>query len=314
MILTELTVRKDRSDPYLSPLIKYIRLATRIVTGLPKFGSNSSFIDQSACTSLDIEINQWALDTSTEFSRWETRPLAPSRTSQKIRLQEVFIAVCRNQLKIALYKCNLFSPENIARNPNFAHSAVFYAIDTLQVLSRLERTTSIYELQAAHYNFFVLSALAVVYLAVRHAPQQFSSASQMFFTGIQILKAHSTSERLCERIQSLNSAMTKLGFEFLDIDPDGHSQPTGTDESNEIELWNGSQERDCRDLDLSSWIPEYGLLSSFLPHSLHTIQPDIEHQVENSYITQESQNPYDGQFWLYSNPQNILNTVSHSFL
>ncbi|OBT53965.1 hypothetical protein VE04_05796 [Pseudogymnoascus sp. 24MN13] len=304
----------DRSDPYLSPLIKYIRLATRIVTGLPKFGSNSSFIDQSACASLDIEINQWALDTSTEFSRCETRPLGPSRTSQKIRLQEVFIAVCRNQLKIALYKCNLFSPENIARNPNFAYSAVSYAVDTLQVFSRLERTTSIYELQAAHYNFFVLSALAVVYLAVRHAPLQFSSASQMFFTGIQILKAHSTSERLCERIQALNNAMTKLGFKFLDIDPEGHSQPTDTDESNAIELWDGSQERDSRSLDLSSWIPEYGLLSSFLPQSLHTTQPDIEHQVQNSCITQESRNPYDDQFWLYSNPQNILNTVPNSFL
>lgn len=314
MILTELTVRKDRFDPYLSPLIKYIRLATRIVTGLPKFGSNSSFIDQSACTSLDIEINQWALDTSTEFSRCETRHLGPSITSQKIRLQEVFIAVCRNQLKIALYKCNLFSPENIARNPNFAYSAVSYAIDTLQIFSRLERTTSIYELQAAHYNFFVLSALAVVYLAVRHAPLQFSSASQIFFTGIQILKAHSTSERLCERIQALNNAMTKLGFEFLDIGPDGHSQPIDTDGSNAIELRDGSQERDSRDLDLSSWIPEYGLLSSFLPQSQHTTQPDIEHEVENSYITQESRNPYDGQFWLYSNPQNILHTVPYSFL
>jgi hypothetical protein len=184
----------------------------------------------------------------------------------------------------------------------------------LQVFSRLERTTSIYELQAAHYNFFVLSALAVVYLAVRHAPLQFSSASQMFFTGIQILKAHSTSERLCERIQALNNAMTKLGFKFLDIDPEGHSQPTDTDESNAIELWDGSQERDSRSLDLSSWIPEYGLLSSFLPQSLHTTQPDIEHQVQNSCITQESRNPYDDQFWLYSNPQNILNTVPNSFL
>lgn len=314
MFLIELTVCKDQSNPYLLPLIKYIRLAARIVTGLPKFGSNSSFINQSTCTSLDIEIDEWALATTRELSKWDLRPQDPSTTSQRILRQEAFIAVCRNQLKIALYKCNLFSPENIARNPNFAHSAVSYAIDTLQVCSHLERTTSIYGLQAAHYNFFVLSALAVVYLAVRHAPLQFSSAPQVFFMGLQILKGYSTSERLWERVQTLDNAMTKLGFQFLDTSPYSHPQQTDANESNAIEPWDGSQERDSRDIGLNYWIQEYGLFSSFSSHGLHTIQPDIGHQVENSFMTQESRDPCDGQLWLYSHPQNILDAVPHSFL
>jgi hypothetical protein len=199
-------------------LTKYFRLAAKIVPPLPKFGESLQLIDNSTCVSLDIQIDQWALATTSNFSS-QYNGIRDSLNLQQTVLptnQEGFVTVCANQLKIVLYKHNLFSPENITRCPDLSSKAVSYAIDTVQLCRRLSSTTGIYESLAPHYNFHLLSAIAVLYLAIKNAPTRFSNIAEDIFSGLELLemccKAGRGSDRLLMRVQALNQAMQNLAI------------------------------------------------------------------------------------------------------
>lgn len=191
---------------------------------MPKLGSSYILMEPSTCISLDIETDKWALSTSMN------RPLSYNldhldfnNNAPGDQFNEAWIVVCKNQLKIGLYKHYLFSSDNVCQNPHLSHKAVSSASDTIRSCSELRKATPMYEHQAVNFNFFVLSAVAALYLAVRHAPLQFCNAPRDIFTGLEILKACCTSgmgsERLCEKVSTLEIAMKKLGYDPLGIGP-----------------------------------------------------------------------------------------------
>jgi len=144
-----------------------------------------------------------------------------SKREQRVQFYETFITVCSNQLKINIYKHNVFSPNSIAQNPYFSHKAISCASDTIRVCSNLQKTSPMYKLQAVHYNFFVLSAVAVLYLAVRNAPMRFNNASWDILMGLEVLKtccsSGMASQRIYEKVQALENAMTGLGCNSMQI-------------------------------------------------------------------------------------------------
>jgi hypothetical protein len=159
---------QDDCLKYISPLIKYVRIAARFVPTMPKLGTSYIELEASTRTSIDIEADQWAISTSIS-----TSPNAHYTKADEAQFHKSFVTVCRNQLKIGLYKHILFSLPSIAQNALLSHKAVFTASETIQSCFQLQKSTPMYHLQAVHFNFFVLSAVAVLYLAVRHAPLEF---------------------------------------------------------------------------------------------------------------------------------------------
>jgi hypothetical protein len=105
-------------------LIKYIRIAARFVPTIPKLGNSYIEVEPSTRTSIDIEADQWALSTPTPraipYCKDRTTPYAKEDEAQ---FHNSFIIVCRNQLKIALYKHTLFSSSSIAHNPSLSQSS-----------------------------------------------------------------------------------------------------------------------------------------------------------------------------------------------
>jgi hypothetical protein len=176
-------------------------------------------MEPCARTSLDLEADQWALSTSMGYSSVHHRHSPSYGREDKDQFLKSFITVCKNQLKIGLYKHALFSLESIAQNAYLSHKAVSTASETINSCDQLQKATKLYDLQAVHFNFFVLSAVAALYLAVRHAPRKFSNTPEDIFRGLEILRPYCSSGRLHERVQALEVAMKRLGYDAMGIGP-----------------------------------------------------------------------------------------------
>jgi hypothetical protein len=81
----------------------------------------------------------------------------------------------------------------------------------------MNQSTDLYRTQQVMFNYFLISALAVLFLAVSHAPGQFSNRSRdEFYMALEIVRgmtAHSyVSKRLWRTIKMLKEVGPKLGL------------------------------------------------------------------------------------------------------
>ncbi|KAK4693428.1 hypothetical protein P7C71_g3980, partial [Lecanoromycetidae sp. Uapishka_2] len=101
-------------------------------------------------------------------------------------------------------------------NRQYAQKVVNVAKDTIRVLSRLNDTSDIYSAQQVCFNYFLISALAVLFLAVAHAPVEFSQmVRDEFHMALDLVKGFSSmspiSKRLWKTIKGLKEVGPKLG-------------------------------------------------------------------------------------------------------
>ena len=116
-------------------------------------------------------------------------------------------------------------------NRAHAETVVEVAKDTIRVLTRLNQTSDIYRTQQVCFNYFLISALAVLFLAVAHAPVEFSrQVRDEFYMALDLVKGFSTksyvSKRLWKTIRGLKEIGPKLGVvtqAFLPENSDPHS-------------------------------------------------------------------------------------------
>jgi len=137
-----------------------------------------------------------------------------------------------NQVRILIYRPVLLSATSIMENRNYAQKAVEVAKDTIRVLARLNETSDIYRAQQVCFNYFLISALAVLFLAVSHAPAEFNGqVRDEFYMALDLVKGFSTksyiSQRLWRTIRGLKELGPKLGLvsrqPFTRDDEDPHS-------------------------------------------------------------------------------------------
>lgn len=101
-------------------------------------------------------------------------------------------------------------------NRKLAHTVVGLAKDTINVLTELNQKSDIYRTQQRVFNWFLLSSLAVLFLAVSHAPVEFSRQVRgEFYMALDIVKGFSsnshTSRKLWKTIQGLKEIAPRLG-------------------------------------------------------------------------------------------------------
>ena len=102
-------------------------------------------------------------------------------------------------------------------NRNHAQTVLDIAKDTVRVLTQLNQAWDIYRTQQVCFNYFIISALAVLLLAVSHAPAEFSSQIRdEFYMSLDLVKGFSTksyvSQRLWNTIKRLKESGPKLGL------------------------------------------------------------------------------------------------------
>ena len=209
---------QDDSAPYLTAMIAYSRISSKIWRSTTGFEGAPSEIDQENIGYLDYQILQWhnTIPNSLRFNPSENYQ-APEGVSRGQRRLHIILYLRTNQMRTLIYRPVLHSATTIMENRHFAQIGVDVAKDTIKVLTRLHETTDIYSTQQVCFNYFLLSALAVIFLAVSHAPMEFShQVRDEFYQALDLVKGFSKnsyiSKRLWKAIRGLKEIGPKLGL------------------------------------------------------------------------------------------------------
>lgn len=145
-----------------------------------------------------------------------------SRGLQRLR---VILYLRMNQLRILIYRPIVHSASSILENRSHAQTVVDIAKDTINVLTRLNQTSDIYRTQQICFNYFLVAALAVLFLAVCHDPAEFSrQVRDEFYQSLNLVNGFSTkshiSKRLWKTIRGIRKIAEKLGVFPRNVGPD----------------------------------------------------------------------------------------------
>ncbi|KAI9749098.1 MAG: hypothetical protein M4579_007005 [Chaenotheca gracillima] len=208
----------DDSTAYLITMIAYGRISSKVWKGLAGLEHSSNDSKRDRIGYLDYQLLQWQasipdslkyLDPATGM---EVR--SPTRGIRRLR---ILLYLRSNQMRTLIYRPILHSATSTMENHNLALTAVEIAKDTIRILSQMNQTSDIYRSQEICFNYFLVSALAVLFLAVSHAPAQFSeSCRDEFYMALDLIKGFSSksyiSKRLWRTIKGLKAIGPKLGL------------------------------------------------------------------------------------------------------
>ena len=198
-------------------MIPYTRISTKVwYTVTNHQGIETKFSD-AAIQSLDHQLLYWHKSLPEELQYkgdYNTLDSGPFTKSQR-RIQ-ILLYLRANQMRVFLYRPILHSATSIMENPINAQTVVDIAKDTVRVLTQLNQASDIYRTQQVCFNYFIVSALAVLLLAVSHAPVEFSrQVRDEFYMALDLVKGFSTksyvSMRLWKTVKGLKEIGPKLG-------------------------------------------------------------------------------------------------------
>jgi hypothetical protein len=217
--------KPDASTPYLMAMVAYSQLGSKVWQRVANNDASRTPLSSEEMGYLDYQIIQWhrTLPESLTY----VAPGSPldqshlSRSDQRLRIN----MYCRmNQMRILIYRPVLHSATSISENMREAQQAVDVAKDTIRIVKRMDETTDLYRSQQVMFNYFLVQALAVLFLAVAHAPAQFSGQCRdEFYMALDLVRgmtAHSyVSKRLWKTIRGLKEIGPKLGLNIRNPAP-----------------------------------------------------------------------------------------------
>ncbi|KAG4025101.1 hypothetical protein MFRU_066g00040 [Monilinia fructicola] len=206
----------DDSVPYLHVMIAYSRIGSKVwrsicsFTPIPSTAINTEELDY-----LDYQIVQWQKTIPIQLQL--PAASSPPASSRAIHRLQILLYLRANQMRILIYRPVLHSASAIQEHLRHASTVVELAKDTIRALTHLNQTTDIYRVQQVCFNYFLISALAVIFLASCHAPVTFSSICRdEFYMALDLVKGFSNksfvSKRLWKTIKGLKQVAPKLGL------------------------------------------------------------------------------------------------------
>ncbi|KAI1910931.1 hypothetical protein LOZ61_004132 [Ophidiomyces ophidiicola] len=205
----------DDSAPYLRAMVSYCRLSSKVwYSGL---GSESAAIKRDKIEFLDYQVVQWMKNVPNGLKFHPADLNTNSETVRAVKRLRLLLHIRGNHLRILIYRPVLHSATSIMENMSYARTVVGIAADTIRVLTRLNQTTDIYRSQQMLFNYFLIASLAVLFLAVSHAPVEFNrQVRDEFYMALDLIKGFSTksyvAKRLWKMIRGLREIGEKLGL------------------------------------------------------------------------------------------------------
>lgn len=177
---------------------------------------------------LDYQAMQWQKTIPPELRLPEANQ--PQAISPEMHRLQIIFYLRSNQMRILIYRPVLHSANSIMENMPFANTVVELAKDNVRALTHLNQTTDIYRRHQSMFNYFTISAIAILFLASCHAPVHFSGLCRdEFYMALDLVKGLSSksyvAKRLWRTIKGLKEVGPKLGLSqdiSRDID-DPHS-------------------------------------------------------------------------------------------
>ncbi|KAK7403062.1 hypothetical protein QQX98_011173 [Neonectria punicea] len=209
----------DEQFSYLKCMVGYGRLCSKLWDAIPPFGSHSQLIPEDTVISLDLSTQAWLQSIPPDLQLRHPRlGLAPRSQPRIIHRLRALLYLRGNHTRIFIYRHHLLSAASIAGNLRSAWLVVDIAQDSIQVLVHLNSTTDIYSRQQNAFNYFLLSALAIIFLAVCHAPDVFTGpCRKSFLDAVELVRGFSrysiVSRRLWNSIRGLLPRLRTLGLQ-----------------------------------------------------------------------------------------------------
>jgi hypothetical protein len=204
--------------PYLKGMVAYARLCSRVWEALPPYGSPLQTIPKETEDYLDFITSNWLLSIPQELQfRHPRLGLAPKTQPRLLHRLRTLLYLRGNHMRTLIHRHHVLTPENIKADMQAARLVVDIAKDSILVLVHLNETSDIYARQQSIYHYYLLSALAVLLLAVCHAPSMFAEASrESFISAVELVKGFSrhgtASRRLWKSIRGLLPVIKSLGL------------------------------------------------------------------------------------------------------
>ncbi|KAL3420608.1 fungal specific transcription factor domain-containing protein [Phlyctema vagabunda] len=202
--------------PYLNVMISYSRIGSKVWKSICSFSpAFSPSLNVEEIGYLDYQILQWQKSIPSELLLpTSSQPQTSSRAMHRL---QILLYLRNNQMRILIYRPVLLSASSIQENLTCANTVVDLAKDTIRALTHLNQTSDIYRAQQVCFNYFLISALAVLFLASCHAPVHFSSVCRdEFYMALDLVKGFSNkswvSKRLWRTIKGLKEVGPKLGL------------------------------------------------------------------------------------------------------
>lgn len=202
----------DLSLPYVRCMVPYSRIASKIwYSGLGSEGITDARRDVIGY--LDYQVLQWYKQIPKELKLYlADSPKSGESVSRGLRRLRVVLYLRMNQLRILIYRPVLHSAANIAQDKAHAQTVVDVAKDTVRLLTRLNQTSDIYRTQQACFNYFLVAALAVLFLAVCHAPAEFNrQVRDEFYLALDLIRGFSTKSYVSKRLWNTIKGLRKIG-------------------------------------------------------------------------------------------------------
>ena len=223
--------KPDNSTPYLAAMTGYSNIGSKVWQRVANFDATSKLSSEET-EYLDFQVVQWHRSIPEPLKYippgQTTGDRPESRSNHRLR---ILLYLRGNQMRINIFRPILHSTSSIQENLNHAHMAVDVAKDTIHVLTAMNQTTDLYRTQQIMFNYFLVSALAVLFLAASHAPEQFSGTCRdEFYMALDLVRSMApdsyVSKRLWKTIKGLKEIGPKLGLRLhnsADTAADAHS-------------------------------------------------------------------------------------------
>ncbi|OIW24790.1 hypothetical protein CONLIGDRAFT_106772 [Coniochaeta ligniaria NRRL 30616] len=202
---------------YLRCMVAYGRLCSKVWEVLPPFGSPSNYIPKETVTFLDFVAQNWLASIPQDLQLRHPRlGLAPCMQPRVLQRLRALLYLRGNHIRILIHRHHVLSTTAVEADMQAARNVVDIAQDSLAVLVHLNESSDIYARQQSAFNYFLVSALAVVVLAVCHAPATFADkCREPFLAALELVKNFSrqgsSSRRLWKSMRGLVPRVKSLG-------------------------------------------------------------------------------------------------------
>ncbi|PTU21565.1 hypothetical protein P175DRAFT_0476870 [Aspergillus ochraceoroseus IBT 24754] len=192
------------ATPYLTCMITYSRLSTKIWGLVMGWRSRPRAATSEYCSYLDFQVQQWIQSIPSELRFEPSSQHESTPQTDRMTMLQVLLALQANQLRILVYRQNLLSSESIETNVPGASVAVETAKSTVHMLAYFSEVSDIYFQRPEPFNYFLISALAALFLAVLHAPSRFSQVCRPeFYAAVDMVRRSSTRAHTSRRLQKI---------------------------------------------------------------------------------------------------------------
>lgn len=217
-------------------MISYSAIGSKVWKSVASTSDTSSDlkISKEDISFLDFQVLNWhrSIPSPLKFTHPDSQTAHNTPTSpppRALHRLQILLYLRANQMRILIYRPVLHTATTILSHLDFAHIVVKVAKDTIRILTYINQTSDIYRCQQTMFNYFLISALAVLFLAVAHAPAEFSQQCRdEFYMALDLVRGLSgeshVSKRLWRTVRTLKEVGPRLGLLSADHMPhDEHS-------------------------------------------------------------------------------------------